>query len=266
MTHTQKPSHIVQKYWNRAVITWASWWIGRECSVQLAQQWYNIIAVARDHTKLSQLQHELQSAYHITCKIISADLSTTIWIDSVITCCDTHDVGIAMMNAGFGTSGAFDQSQISKEVNMLQLNCISTLQLTHYFVQKFVPQHRWVIILLSSVLAFQWTAYSANYAATKAYIQTLWEWLAQELQWSWVDILTVAPWPVDTWFSDTAQMTFGTSADVSDIVRDILWSLGQTTFVYPWLLSKLIWYSLALLPRRAKSKVMKMVMKSMIQH
>ncbi len=261
----QSSPTLLKKYWNWAIVTGASSGIGKQIAIQLTQQWFNIIAVARDSVKLQELQQELQSEYHTICIPISADLSTHQWISTVIQESDKYDIGVAVMNAWFGTSGLFTNSSLETEINMLELNCTSTLILTHHYVQKFISQQKWAIILLSSILAFQWTAYSANYAATKAYIQTLWEWLAEELQGTWVDILTVAPWPVDTWFSHRAQMNLSNAANAATIAKEIISSLGATTFIYPWLQSKLLWYSISLLPRRAKSKVMKFIMKTIVK-
>ena len=258
-------NNLLDKYGTRALVTGGSSWIGKQLAIQLAKIWFNLILIARNKQKLQILKTDLESEYFITCIIIDEDLSTKEWIDLVLQQSIHYDISLAIMNAWFGTSGLFVDWDITQEVNMLDLNCRSILILTQYFAKRFVWQKKWGIILLSSVVAFQWTPYVSHYAATKAYIQTLWEWIAEELEWTWVDILTVAPGPVQTWFGDRASMNLWYADDPIHIARSILSSLGKTTFMYPWWLAKVIWYSIALLPRRAKSKVMGISMKWIVK-
>ena len=83
------------------------------------------------------------------------------------------------------------------------------------------------IVLMSSVLAFQGTPMSANYAATKAYVQSLAEGLGQELKSSGVDVLASAPGPVATGFATRAGIQMALAAAPDRVARATLAALGR---------------------------------------
>ncbi len=169
-------------------------------------------------------------------------------------------------SAGFGTSGAFLNTSIHAEVNMLQVNCLALLQLTHHFAQKFAAQKKGGIILMSSIVSFQGVPFAANYAASKAYVQTLAEALYHELKPYNVDVLSAAPGPVQTGFSERANMVMDNTLTPDQIGVPILKALGRKATVLPGFLSKLLVYSLGTVPRWGKIRIMKGVMGGMTKH
>jgi uncharacterized protein len=108
--------------------------------------------------------------------------------------------------------------------------------------------------------------WSANYAATKAYVQTLAEALHLELAPAGVDVLVSAPGPVATGFARRANLMMGKALRSSDVARATLEALGRGTTVRPGWLSKLLGYSLAMLPRSGRVRVMSLVMGGMTKH
>ena len=176
------------------------------------------------------------------------------------------NIGLLIASAGYGTSGHFIDGSLQTEVNMLRINCEALLSLTHYYSQQFVQQKRGGIILMSSMVAFQGTPYSANYAATKAYVQTLAEALAVELKPHGVDVLAAAPGPVKTGFSQRANLKMSMSMTPEQVGVPILRALGRKTTVLPGALTKLLVYSLRTVPRWAKVKIMAKVMGGMTEH
>ncbi len=147
-----------------------------------------------------------------------------------------------IVSAGYGTSGLFVDGSLHSEINMLKVNCEALLSLTHYFSQQFVQHKRGGIILMSSIVAFQGTPYSSNYAATKAYVQTLAEGLAAELKPFGVDVLAAAPGPVESGFGKRANMKMLMSLKPSQVGVQILKALGCKTTVLPGLLTK-FWFT-----------------------
>jgi uncharacterized protein len=147
-----------------------------------------------------------------------------------------------------------------------QVNSEAVLSLTHYFAQKMAAQKRGGIILLSSMVAFQGVPYSANYAATKAYVQSLAEALSEELKPHGVDVLAAAPGPVASGFEKRANMKMNMSLAPAQVGIPILRSLGRKTTVLPGALTKLLVYSLRTVPRWGKVKIMKLVMGGMTLH
>jgi short-subunit dehydrogenase len=197
---------------------------------------------------------------------VVSDVSETEGIDKIIQSTQGLNIGLLIVSAGYGTSGNFIDTSLHSEINMLKVNCEALLSLTHYYSQQFAQQKRGGIILMSSMVAFQGTPYSANYAATKAYVKTLAEALAVELKPKGVDVLAAAPGPVESGFSQRANMKMSMSMKPADIGIPILKALGRKTTVLPGFLTKFLVYSLRTVPRWGKIKIMKKVMGAMTAH
>jgi short-subunit dehydrogenase len=257
---------LKSKYGDWAIVTGGSSGIGLEISTQLADAGLNLVLVSRNLVKLQEVEKLLKPISSIEIKIVASDVEESDGIDKIIQSTKGLNVGLLVISAGFGTSGLFINSSLHSEINMLKVNCQALLSLTHYYSQQFVKQKRGGIILMSSMVAFQGTPYSANYAATKAYVQTLAEGLAVELKPYGVDVLAAAPGPVESGFSQRANMKMSMSLWPSQVGVPILKALGRTTTVLPGMLTKILVYSLRTVPRWAKIKIMGIVMGGMTHH
>ncbi|TRX48703.1 SDR family NAD(P)-dependent oxidoreductase [Fulvivirga sp. M361] len=253
------------KYGPWAVVTGASSGIGRELSLQIAQIGMNTVIVARNKEKLERLKSEITEKHSVEVQVVSADLSDG-GVQKVIEAIANREIGLFVASAGFGTSGPFLKNSMHEEVNMLDVNCSSLLALTHYFAQTFSNKKRGGIILMSSIVAFQGVPFSANYAATKAYVQSLAEGLYHELKPHGVSVLAAAPGPVNSGFSSRANMKMGNVLRPEDIGIPILKALGRQTTVLPGRLTKILVYALRTVPRWGKVRIMKMVMGGMTAH
>jgi short-subunit dehydrogenase len=263
---TNEKKRLKNKYGQWAIITGASSGIGLELAIQLAKAGLNLVINSRHLDKLREVEKHLQSISNIDIKIVASDVSDTEGIEKIIQETQGLHLGLLVVSAGYGTSGNFIDSSLHSEMNMLRVNCEGLLSLTHYFSQQFVQQKRGGIILMSSMVAFQGTPYSANYAATKAYVQILAEGLAVELKPHGVDVLAAAPGPVESGFSQRANMKMSFSLLPSQVGIPILKALGRKTTVLPGFLTKLLVYSLRIVPRWGKVKIMEKVMGSMTEH
>lgn len=259
-------NRLLTKYGEWAIVTGASSGIGLELATQLADAGLNLILHARNIEKLQEVAQQLSANRTIDIKIVASDVSENEGVDKIIKSAQGLNIGLLVVSAGYGTSGLFIDGSIHSEINMLKVNCEALLSLTHYFSQQFAQQKRGGIILMSSMVAFQGTPYSANYAATKAYVQTLAEALAVELKPYGVDVLAAAPGPVATGFSQRANMHMSMSLKPSEIGVPILKALGRKTTVLPGFLTKLLVYSLRTVPRWAKIRIMEKVMGGMTAH
>ncbi len=212
---------------------------------------------------LDKFAANLRHNYKIETLVIPLDLAAPGAPSGLLARTDELSVGLLVHAAGFGSGGAFCDLDPRNEVQMIDVNCRAVLELTHGFVPRFRAQQRGGIIFLSSIVAFQSTPRAANYAATKAYIQTLAEGLAVELSPLGIDVLVAAPGPTDTAFARRAGMTM-TNADSPDrVARDILAALGRRSRVVPGGFAKLLSAGLSLTPRPLRVQIMKAVMKSM---
>lgn len=254
------------KYGDWAIVTGASSGIGLELATQLASAGFNLVLHSRHLAKLQEVEKQLKSTATIETRLVAADVSETKGIDEIIRATQDLNVGLLVVSAGYGTSGKFIDSSIHTEINMLKVNCEALLVLTHYYSQQFAHQHRGGIILMSSMVAFQGTPYAANYAATKAYVQTLAEGLAIELTRYGVDVLAAAPGPVESGFSPRANMKMSMAMKPSEVGIPILKALGRSTTVLPGRMTKLLVYALRTVPRWGKVKIMEKVMAGMTEH
>ena len=122
------------------------------------------------------------------------------------------------------------------------------------------------MVLMSSLVAFQGVPTAANYAATKAFVQTLAEGLRHELSPAGVRVVACAPGPVESGFARVANMQMGAAASPRRVAESTLRNLGRWGTVRPGGLAKFLMGSLALLPRWAKVRTMAQVMGGMTRH
>jgi uncharacterized protein len=246
-----------------AVVTGASDGIGRAFATQAAAAGLNVVLVARREAVLRELAAQLTAEHAVETRVIAADLAEPRSVTALAEQCSSLDVGLLVAAAGFGTSGAFIDAPLDDELSMIAVNCGAVAQLCHHFGARFAAQKRGAIVLLSSIVAFQGVARAANYAATKAYVQSLAEGLGVELAPYGVTVLSCAPGPVHSGFASRANMTMGATVSAHTVARDSLAALGSKGTLRPGLLSKLLGWSLALLPRWARVRVMTKIMTGM---
>jgi uncharacterized protein len=257
---------LKNRYGAWAIVTGASSGIGREMALRLAESGLNLVLVARRQAILEQMAKDLSDRYGIEVRSVVQDLAVERSLETLAV--QTHDleVGLLVAAAGFGTSGAFLNSRLEQEMEMLNVNCRSLLGLTWHFSQRFAQQRRGGIVLMSSIVGFQGMPFAAHYAATKAYVQTLAEALYVELAPLGVDVIASAPGPTNSGFGDRAGMKMGKALSAAEVAQGTLQALGRKSTVLPGFLSKLLTYSLVPLPRWARVRIMGSVMKSMTKH
>lgn len=255
-----------ERYGPWAVVTGASDGIGREFASRLAASGVDLVLVARRAEMLATLARELEVQHGIRTVAVAADLATSAGVHEVIARSEPLEVALLVAAAGFGTSGAFVDGDVVNELAMIDVNCRAVAALTHHFGARFAARRRGGLVLLSSLVAFQGVPRAANYAATKAYVQTLAEGLAHELRPFGVDVIACAPGPIRSGFGQRANMTMGLAQTPAAVAQATLDTLGKQGTVRPGWLSKLLELSLALLPRWGRVRMMGIVMGGMTKH
>lgn len=246
-----------------AVVTGASDGIGKAFAQELAAAGFDLVLVARRRAELDALASVLAATYRVACLVVDLDLAQPDAPARLIAAANGCDVGLFVAAAGFGTSGTFADNALADECAMIDVNCRAVAELAHFYAGRFVSRGSGGIIMLSSLLAFQGVPRSANYAATKAYIQTLAEGLRRELKPKGVEVLAVAPGPVDTGFAVRAGMTMSATVTPQTVAREALAALGCRGTIRPGFLSKFLEGALAPLPRVLRTGVMGQVMAGM---
>lgn len=255
------------RYGPWAVVTGASDGIGRDFATRLAEAGMHLVLVARRGEVLEALAGELARAHGVSTRVLPMDLARPESAAALAAATSELEVGLLVAAAGFGTSGPFLESELSRELEMVQVNCVAVTALCHHFGRRFVERRRGGLVLMSSLLAFQGVPRAAAYAATKAYVQSLAEGLHVELAPLGVDVVACAPGPVKSGFEARADMQMGMGLPASVVGRATLAALGRRTTVRPGWLSKALELALAaLFSRWARVRMMAKVMAGMTSH
>ena len=192
------------------LITGFSSGIGRALAQQFAGDGYDIIGVARDKTKMQSTADNLTGQHGIEVKLIQKDLAQDGAAKEVYEEVKRFgkNIDILVNDAGVGQHGNFTDIPYERYAHLIHLNVISLTHLTHLFLKDMVSRDSGRILNLGSVAGFQPGPLLAVYHATKAYVVSLSEALATELEEmeSKVSVTCLCPGPTDTAFFDRADM------------------------------------------------------------
>jgi len=256
--------NIKEKYGTWALVTGASDGMGKAVAQQLAIRGLNLVLVARSQNKLESFKAELQNTHPIQIKTLALDLSERSANPILFDATRDLDIGLFVAAAGFGSAGNFVDNNCAIELNMIDLNCRSVVEQTHEFATRFKNRQRGSLVLFSSIFAFQGVPRSANYAATKAFIQTFGEGLSLELAPLGVDVLLVAPGPVLSGFAHRAQMNISFGATPDQVGVSIVKTLGKRTTLRPGWLAKVLEFALwSTFSRRIRTRLLAVITKDM---
>jgi short-subunit dehydrogenase len=259
-------STFLKKYGSWAIITGASDGLGKQFAIQLAKIGFNIVIIARRKNLLDDLSNKLTTSYKVDCISIDLDLSNEDAVAELYEKTSHLDIGLIVAAAGFGTSTNLIEADIKVEKQLINLNCRSLMEMAHIYGKKFSAQKKGGMILISSLLGFHGAFGTANYAASKAYVQAFGEAIYFELRRDNVDVLTVAPGPINTGFAAAAGMKFNMTLQPQDVAKQSIKCLGRKITLHPGFLTKFLYFSLNMLVfRNLKVLVMGMVMKTMIK-
>jgi len=198
----------------RALITGASAGLGAEFARQLSKMGYDLILVARREDRLKELSAELDTKT----EIITMDLSLEENCFKLFESLENTKIDLLINNAGFGLFGNFTETDLDKEMNMIDLNIKSLHILTKLFLKKFKEADCGRILNVASSAAFLSGPLMATYYATKAYVLRLTDAISEELRRdkSKVYIGALCPGPVDTEFSAVAGVNFALAGIKAD--------------------------------------------------
>lgn len=181
-----------------AVVTGASSGIGREAARQIAANGINIVLVARRGKVLKSLGEELAARHGVAFRVVEADLSQVGAEVEVITGTEDLDVGLFFSSAGTGQPGAFLAFSSDALREIMQLNGLSHVLLTHHFSQRFAQRGRGGTLLVSALGADSGIPFHAVPAASKGLVNTLGRSLHSELKRAGVGISVLIVTPTDT--------------------------------------------------------------------
>ncbi len=188
------------------LITGASAGIGRELAVVFAAHGFKVAMVARNEQRLAEVAAELRSAFGTETKVVPYDLSRAGAAAEIFSTLRETPISVLVNNAGFGSYGPFANTDLNLQTNMMQVNMVALVQLTHWFVQPMRARGRGRILNIASTAAFQPGPMVNVYYATKAFVYSFSYALADELLKSGITVTTLCPGLTRTEFQQRAQM------------------------------------------------------------
>lgn len=198
----------------RALITGASSGIGRDIAKELSKKGYDLILVARNEQKLKEVKAELNT----NVEIISMDISIRE------NCEKLYDmvgfVDILVNNAGFGVFGKFSQTDLNREIQLIDTNIKAVHILTKLFLKSMIEKNSGYILNVASIAGHLPGPLMATYYASKHYVYILSASINEELKKENIKVRvgTLNPGPVRTNFNNVANVKFELSSLSSEYV------------------------------------------------
>jgi short-subunit dehydrogenase len=189
-----------------ALVTGASMGIGKELAHVFAADGRDVVLVARSEDKLQSLAQELEGAHGITAHVVPADLTDPSAPASIFARLQSNRIELDYLvnNAGFGASGAFAELPLQSQMNMLQVNVGALVALTHLVLQGMLARGKGRILNIASTAAFQPGPDMTIYYATKAFVLSFSEGIAEEVKDAGVTVTAHCPGATATNFPGTA--------------------------------------------------------------
>jgi hypothetical protein len=189
-----------------ALVTGASTGIGRELCKLMAKDGYELFLVARDAQRLKDVAAELMNIGAAAAHVVPVDLALKDGPEKVETALSGIVPDVLVNNAGFGLLGDFASGDLYRQLDMIQLNVTSLVDLTGRLMPGMLQRSHGRIMNVASTAAFQPGPGMAIYYATKAFVLSFSEAIAEETRRSGVSVTVLCPGPTDTEFQTRAGM------------------------------------------------------------
>lgn len=209
-----------------SLITGASSGIGKDMAFEFADRGYDLILVARSFDRLKEVKNEIIEKYDkCNVLIMKCDVSNVESVKNLYNDIQKEfgNIDVLVNNAGFGDCGKFYETDLEKDISMINTNILVLHVLTKLFLQDMVKVNKGYILNIASIAGFMPGPLMATYYSTKAYVVRLTRAIAKELKVvnSKVRIAAFCPGPVNTDFDKNANVTFSLKGQSSSDVAKI---------------------------------------------
>lgn len=248
-----------------ALVTGASGGIGEELARLFAADGHDLVLLARSGDKLARLAEELEGKHGVAAHVLTADLARPEAPQEVFQ--ELQGAGVTVdalvNNAGFGSYGLFAETDLKWELELLQVNVVALTHLSKLFLPGMLARRRGYLLHVASTASFQPGPLMAVYYASKAYVLSLSEALANECAGTGVVVSALCPGPTETGFVAAAGM--GDSKLFDRAVMDARTVaeagyrglLAGKTIVIPGFRNNLLARSIGFFPRNLVTKVVR---------
>jgi len=248
-----------------ALVTGASGGIGYELALLFARDGFDCILVARSQDKLRELAARLESEHRVKTLVIVKDLSRPSAVDEIYeeVTAASMPIDVLVNNAGFPVFGLFHETDLKVELEMLQVNVIALTALTKLFLRGMIDRRSGRILNLASTAAFVPGPLMAVYYASKAYVLSFSEALANESHGTGVTVTALCPGPTRTGFQkrgvmEDSRLVQGQIADARSVaLAGYRGLMAGKTIVIPGLTNKLVPWIERLSPRGMVTRVVR---------
>lgn len=225
-----------------SLITGASSGIGEAFARRLAEQKHNLVLVARNEGRLAVICDELKREHNIKANYIALDLNEYLADEALFNETDKNGLEVDWLinNAGFGSMGDFSELSREKEMDMIGLNVMALVAVTHRYLKGMRKRKIGTIINVSSTASFQPIPFMATYGATKAFVTSFSEALAEENRPHGIRVFALCPGATKTNFFDASGITdpvkikgMQTSEEVVEAALKAL-EKGKTSVISGW--------------------------------
>ena len=248
-----------------ALVTGASGGIGEELARLFAADGHNLVLVARSRDKLAGLAEELGGKHNVSARVLPADLARPEAPREIFDGlrAEGTNVDALVNNAGIGSYGLFVETDLKSELDLLQINVVALTHLTKLFLPAMIARRRGYVLNVASTAAFQPGPLMAVYYASKAYVLSFTEALANETSGTGVRVSALCPGPTETGFVAAAGMSESKlfNANVMDArsvaVEGYRGMLSGKTIVIPGFRNRLLASGYRFAPRSLITKIVR---------
>jgi short-subunit dehydrogenase len=253
-----------------ALVTGASSGIGRELAKLLAGEGHDVVLVARRRDRLEELARELAARHGVSARALAKDLENPASPAEIFDELEAQGIAVDILvnDAGLGIYGRYWETDLARQLAVIQVNLVAVTNLTGRFLPGMVSRQKGRIVNVSSTAAFQPGPYMAVYYATKAYVLSFSEALAEELTGTGVTVTALCPGPTVTEFQegagieDTWLFRGPLVMDAATVAR-VGWAGAKRgkRIVVPGLGNKLLKESVRFSPRRVVTAIARRIQK-----
>ncbi|RCW45487.1 SDR family NAD(P)-dependent oxidoreductase [Paenibacillus prosopidis] len=244
------------------LITGVSGGIGKELADRFAKGGHNIVLVARSESKIVKLAQEYRKKYGIQATVIAKDVAAPGVPEEIFT--ELKEKGITVdylvNNAGFGLFGTFIETDMEQEVNMIDVNIKALTVMTKLFLPDMIKRGQGGVMNVASLVGFFPGPMMSVYYATKAYVLSFTEALANEVSGTGVTVTALCPGLTSTGFVDRSGMgaVKGAIMEAGQVAEEgYRGFLRGKTLIMPGVRNRFIAFMPRLLPRMMVTRLVR---------